>query len=342
MAEKQPFTTELIARLAVERGIAVSLEPTYGHVGQLVLPNGRRCSFSNTSIDANAFGSAELARDKAYALHFLRAAGLPTVESQTFFAPRWARAMASDRTPSAALSYARTVGFPVYVKPNHLCQGREVYCTDDANAFMEAVGRIVQLDRVFLVQRPVVGRDLRVVVVGDVVALAYERFPVAVVGDGTATIAMLLHAKRRALRDQHRHVKLRTNDVRIDACLLRQGLRRTSVPTASTRVPLLDVVNCSTGGDAMDCTDTLNPSLRDLAVCATHSLGLSFAGVDIIVAEDGSATLLEVNASPGLEHYARSSDTAMARVEACYRLVLERLCRGVDVLSPVALPGRIL
>jgi len=79
------------------------------------------------------------------------------------------------------------------------------------------------------------------------------------------------------------------------------------------RVYLLDNANLSSGGDAVDVTETIHPGFKKIAVRLTRDMGLRICGVDLMV--DGNITgkpstywILEVNAAPG------SGDTGGLRV----------------------------
>lgn len=322
-----PFTIATVANIARELGIGVRVEPGWGYVLQLTYANGARRYFSNAACDLNPHAAAAIAKDKGYAEGFLRALGYPVPGSEVFFAVRWARAIGSDRTPLAARAYAERVGYPLFVKPNDLQQGIGVHCVGTAEAFADSVERITRRDRVFLVQRPIPGRDVRCVVLDGKLIVAYERTPLAVTGDGRSTIARLLRRQLRALRVAGRDVRMTTRDSRMRNRLARMGMTTTTVPQDGERVALLDSANCSTGGEMTDVTDALHSSYANLAASAARDLGLRFTGVDLLVDGDIRAAgapvvILEMNAAPGLEHYASLGADALARVERMYREVL--------------------
>jgi len=65
-------------------GITINIEPRYGYVGQIVLPDGRKRYFRGTNFDLNPLGASEIARDKAYAAYFMCLMGYPVVEGRQF------------------------------------------------------------------------------------------------------------------------------------------------------------------------------------------------------------------------------------------------------------------
>lgn len=124
------------------------------------------------------------------------------------------------------------------------------------------------------------------------------------------------------------------DDPRIAAKLKRQGLTFRSVPSRGERVFLLDNANLSSGGDARDVTASVNPAFRDLAVCLTRDMNLRLCGVDLMIDGHiqespipGTYWVLEINAAPGLDHYAKTGKAQQQIVEELYLKVLHNLDR---------------
>ena len=85
-----------------------------------------------------------------------------------------------------------------------------------------------------------------------------------------------------------------------------QNLTLDSVPAKDDRIFLRLNSNISTGGDSLDVTDSVHPSVIEIAKRAVAAFpGLAFAGIDFmtkdITAEQtpGSYVIVEVNESPG-------------------------------------------
>jgi len=327
-----PLASRLIVAVAERLGVAVCLEPEYGYAGQLTLSNGRRRYFRGTHLDLNGLGAAAIATDKAYAAYFLARLGYPVPEGQTFYSDAWCRTIGSRRDANAAYAYARALGWPVIVKPNGKGQGVAVakaYNRRELERALRAVFTLAQ-DRVALVQRPAAGDDYRLVVLDGAVLAAYQRLPLAVVGDGVSSVRELLARRQARLRAAGRPAGIVPDEARLRARLRRDGLTLDAVPAGRTRVVLLDNANLSAGGEAVDVLDRLHPGYADLAARIARDLGLRFCGVDLL-SEDGldrpprRYTVLEVNAAPGLAHYAASGPRQRQTVEAIYERLLRAL-----------------
>ena len=90
--------------------------------------------------------------------------------------------------------------------------------------------------------------------------------------------------------------------------------------------------NLSTGGDSIDVTATVHPEFAARAIALTRDMGLRLCGVDFMV--DGDITqpphtfwVLEINAAPGLDHYARSGSAQEEIVRGLYLKVIKSLDR---------------
>jgi D-alanine-D-alanine ligase-like ATP-grasp enzyme len=328
---KPSFVTPIIKKLAARARAKLVLEPKYNYAGQIEFANGRRKYFKGTSFDLNPLGSSEIAQDKAYATFFMNGLGYKTIEGESFFTRDWCKVIKSDRGPECGYRYARQLGFPVIVKPNSLSQGAGVCKVHNRIEFMQAVKSFSSRDRVFLVQKAVTGRDYRVVVLNDEVISAYERTPLAVVGDGQSSVRELLKKKQRHFVSAGRDTVIKMNDFRTVNCLRRRGLSMNSVPERGERVVLLDNANLSSGGDAVDVTSSIHPTFYQLATSLTRDMGLRFCGVDLMLPVStieqpcNDYHIIEINAAPGLDHYAEIGRRQRRIVDALYLKVLEAM-----------------
>jgi D-alanine-D-alanine ligase-like ATP-grasp enzyme len=326
---------ELVAEIAPRLGLELHLEPTYGYVGQLVAADGRRFYFRNSCLDVNPQGAAELARDKAYCAYFLRRMGYPVPDGETFYSDHWCQVIGSDRDATAAYSYAKAITFPVVVKPNRKSNGVGVSIARSRRELERGLRAVFGHagDPVALVQPVIPGLDLRIVVLDREVVVAYRRAPLSVVGDGRSTLAELLQQKLETLRQAGRRVAPLAGDFRVRARLKRLGLTPRSVPGDGQVVVVRDIANLSAGGEAEDVSDLLHPGYRELAARATRDLGLRYCGVDVLTAgpvdrPPEQYVILEMNPSPGLDHFARLGPmqrSAAARLyEQLLRLMVAR------------------
>jgi len=321
-----------LQKIAPSIGAHILLEPEWGIAGQITFKSGKRSYFRYNTLDLNPVGAADIAKDKDYANYFMRQLGYPTVPgSKTFFSSKWAEVLGiNHRCIDDAFRYASQLGFPVVVKPNSGSQGSGVAIVHTKRSFYRALRAIFMQDRIALVQKPVVGKDYRLVVLDDEIISAYERVPLNVIGDGSASVSTLLARKQREFRHSKRDTQIKTEDSRISEKLKRQSLTLFSVPKKGERIFLLDNANLSTGGDSIDVTKQVHPLFAEIAINLTREMGLRLCGVDLMVADDivrapGVYWVLEINAAPGLDHYAKSGMHQEKVVEELYLKVLKSL-----------------
>lgn len=323
----------LLKKIAPRIGAVVHLEPAWGYAGQIEYKSGRKRYFRGASIDLNTLGAAKIADDKDYANFFMAQMGYPIVPgSKTFYSNEWAHAIgARGRGIDDAYRYAQKLGFPVVVKPNSGSQGMCVALVHTKQEFYRALRAIFQRDKIALVQKQVRGRDYRIVVLDNKVISAYERIPLNVVGDGVSSILRLLKEKQRRFIADGRDTNIKVNDPRITAKLERQELTLRSVLIEGARAYLLDNANLSTGGDAVDVTESVSPFFKKFAITLAREMGLRLCGIDLMVdgvitfASPGPFWVLEINAAPGLDHYAKAGRAQEKIVENLYLEVLKSM-----------------
>ena len=333
--EALPVWLRLMARFAQARGGHLEVEPDYGYAGRLVGASGRSHFFKGTVLDINAAGAAALARDKDYAARFLAAAGLRVPRGLLVHAPR-RRAALHLKNPAvaarladtrAAETFARLVGYPVFVKPNEGSEGEGVTRAGDPQALDAALDQLfTQHDRV-LVQGSEAGEDFRAIVLDGRVLAVFQRKPFCVTGDGTSPLATLVASAVSGLGGNGKGTRINADDPRILGHLAASGWVPESVPGAGDEVTLLPNANLSTGGRAVDVTTSIAPAFAGVATEAARALGLRFAGVDLIATgpDNPAPVVLEVNAGPGLSYFHRLGADEAATVERIYEGLVDAL-----------------
>lgn len=327
---------KLLRKIAPCIGATIFLEPEWEIAGQITFKSGKKSYFRYNTLDLNPVGASDIAKDKDYANLFMQRLGYPVVPgSKTFFSKEWAQAIgAPQRMIDNAYTYSKKLGFPIVVKPNSGSQGSGVAIVHNRREFYRAMRAAFKLDRVVLVQRPVRGQDYRLVVLDDEVISAYERIPLNIVGNGKTSIKQLLQIKQCQFINSKRGTRIKIDDPRIAEKLKRQKLTLRSVPSPEKQIFLLDNANLSSGGDAIDVTTSVNPAFCQLAIQLTKDMNLHLCGVDLMVDGrineppiPGKYWVLEINAAPGLDHYAKTGKAQEKIVEELYLKILRSLDR---------------
>lgn len=155
------------------------------------------------------------------------------------------------------------------------------------------------------------GQEYRILATRNDVIGVIQRIPANVIGDGVHTIEQLLLEKnadpRRGEQVGKKALVVITIDDVMRQFLQKQGKDLSSVPTKGEQVFLRAVSNLAQGGDSIDQTDIIHPSVRDIALRCMRAIpdlaiaGIDFMTHDISVEQHNDAyVIIEVNSSPML------------------------------------------
>ena len=252
--------------------------------------------------------AVELASDKEETNSILRDLGLPVPKQRLV------------RSSSDAKRAAERIGFPVVVKPLAGNHGRGVSINLKTNEEVEvAFDKAREHGRNVIIESYLEGYDHRLLVVDGELVAAAKRVPGHVIGDGKHTIEELVEVVNQDPRRGVGHEKVLTRlelDHQADRLLAKLDYDRTTVPADGDVVYLRSTANLSTGGTAIDVTDTIHPDNREMAVRTIKAIGLDIGGVDFLTKDitesyrETGGGICEVNAGPGFRmHVAPSEGT---------------------------------
>ncbi|GMV40988.1 MAG: cyanophycin synthetase [Myxococcales bacterium] len=245
------------------------------------------------------------------------------------------------RTPEEAVRAARGLGYPVVVKPLDANHGRGVgiNLTDD-EAVRHGFAQAREHARTIIVETYLAGDDHRMLVVnGELIAVA-KRVPGHVRGDGQHTVGQLIDLVNADPNRGIGHEKILTRievDHQAERLMLQAGVSLDSVLEEGRVLYLRSTGNLSTGGTAIDVTDSVHPDNREMAVRAVAAIGLDVAGVDFLTPDisrswkDAGGGICEINAAPGFRMH-------VAPTEGTPRDVAGPV---MDMLFPKGAPSRI-
>jgi D-alanine-D-alanine ligase-like ATP-grasp enzyme len=328
---KKPLISEILKKLEKEAGVKIILEPEFGFSGQIVLKDNRKRYFRGTSIDINTLGASDIAKDKDYAAYFMKKMGYPVTESYKFYSDKWAKTIKSDKDIDKGYQKAQNLSFPVILKPNDGSQGRFVTKVYNKNEYYKIAKEIFKKHNVMLLQKVAQGKDYRIVILDGKVISAYERIPLSITGNGKNTVKKLLDLKQKSFIKTGRDTQIDMDDQRIKMKLKREGLSFDSVIDKDKKIFLLDNANLSSGGDAIDVTEWIGDGFKNIAIKLSRDMNLRFSGVDIMTEDSIDSNnpkkyvVLEINAAPGLDHYAFLGSKQKKIVHDLYKKVLQSL-----------------
>jgi cyanophycin synthetase len=204
---------------------------------------------------------------------------------------------------------AQGVHYPVVVKPLDAAKGTAVSVgIDNKEALYMAIERInnardsvelMQSDK-FLVEEMVYGNDYRVLILdGEVIACA-QRIPAFILGDGVSAVQSLIEEFNKNRPDGYQ--------IDLDEDLLNnlksEGIDLSHIVENGIKISLRNNANISSGGRAIDYTDTMSDRFKDICIRAANVVGGVFVGIDIFVDDitlDNNAqeyAIIEINGAP--------------------------------------------
>jgi D-alanine-D-alanine ligase-like ATP-grasp enzyme len=336
-----PYVTRSILRL-MEKGfltnvVSINIEPTYGFAVRLTYSNGmHRVTYGN-DLGLNNAAACDLAKDKGYTKFMLRAIGIECPDGDEFVLPWWEEVMGRIRrnkgndgvrgVDQAPGYIEQNMGYPVYLKPVNGSKGGDIF-TVQSQAELEMVMELYNEKRIRVVmaEAPINMPDYRIVSLDGELISAYRRVPLTVVGNGTSTIKELLEQLQEYYAGQGRDTRLHADDERIRRHLAQRDMTILDVPEAGQSLALVPISNLSAGGTSEDVTDTIAKRWSDLAAQIGENFNLRLVGLDLacddITSPDARYSVIEVNSSPGLDHYALSGDEQRELVDQLYTKVL--------------------
>jgi D-alanine-D-alanine ligase-like ATP-grasp enzyme len=345
MIESKPYYTYVIRSLIrlfsegrLDAIASIDVEPLYGYVARIHYRNGTVRVVYGNDLGLNTGASSDLAKDKGFTKFMLRKSGITVADGKEFILPNWSRRIEASYAErgqaeghshaSKAVDYVETeLDWPVYVKPVSGSKGGDVYRVTEPTELTEILDEFDQkMVRIAVVEAAIEMPDYRIVVLDGQLISAYRRVPLTVLGNGTDTLRDLIIALRHSFINDGRDTQLTPNDPRILHHLASVDLSLDFVPATGKKVTLVAISNLSAGGTSIDVTSCVAPEWVELCVRIAKSFNLRLCGVDLACSDIQTATsnyvVIEVNASPGLDHYALSGNDQMQVVDDLYTRVL--------------------
>jgi len=275
--------------------------------------------------------AVEISCDKEDTHNLLRDLGLPVPSQRMIYSPR------------EAIRAARSIGFPVVLKPLNANHGRGVsinLTTDEQVESAFVFARDQGTSKAVLVESYVEGFDHRMLVVNNELVAVAKRVPGHVVGDGKSTVSQLVDRVNEDPRRGIGHEKVLTR-LELDRPALEllalAGFDADTVLPADEIFFLRNTANLSTGGTAIDLTDVVHPDNKEMAERAIRSVGLDVGGVDFLTQDIAQSykeiggAIVEVNAAPGFRMHVAPSEGEPRDVSG----------KVMDMLFPPGTPTRI-
>jgi len=288
-------TTDSIVSEAADRGIPYIRLNEHSYIQLGHGKNQRRIQASMT--DNTSAIAMEIADEKERTKNILKEAGVSVPHGETV------------RNQEEALELAKSLGYPIAVKPNIGNHGRGISSrVEDSEELKLAFKEAKRIHPQVLIEKYLIGADHRLLVINGELVAAARRDPPFVTGDGESTIKELIEELNRDPKRGVGHEKTLT-EVEIDHMtkrILKQNeYTLETVLAEGEKLKLKSTANLSSGGTATDVTDSVHPKNKMIAERIADIIGLDVMGIDLIVPDlkepihQSDGGIIEVNAAPG-------------------------------------------
>jgi D-alanine-D-alanine ligase-like ATP-grasp enzyme len=292
--------TPSIIRLAARRCGYKSSKFDHPYSRALIISDGKKQFITDHKhtygmYPTNAKFAEFLANDKATTKRVLKKFGFRIIKGKQFYIAHseGVPLLAKDRA-SAAADYAKQIGYPVFVKPNHGSQGsnaRIIFTRQALTAHIKKMREEGVLS--FLVEKLTERPEYRIFVVNGVPQYMYRKKRISVTGTGTHTIAELIAMMKNEIDD----------DV-LKKMLKKEGKTTHSILEAEREIILQETANISMGAEITDYRDQFPVAIKQWTKELYRVTGLSVLGVDVFTKgawnDPHEYLIIEVNSNPSL------------------------------------------
>lgn len=186
------------------------------------------------------------------------------------------------------------------VKPLNTNYGIAVSFPKTEDDYKKAVEKAFTHDNSVIVEEFIDGKEYRFLVIGKKVVSVVHRIPANVKGDGIHTIKHLVEMKNADPLSSRSRVSYPLNLGFTEiAHLKKQRLSTKSILEKGRIVFIRENTNVSTGGDAIEMSNSIDEKFKTIAVKAAKAVEATFCGVDMIINNDNYA-IIEINFNPAL------------------------------------------
>lgn len=255
-------------------------------------------AFGVCTYPVNGATPYTIARDKSHAKSVLRAARLPVIPGELFFAhKRRVKMRGEGREVEDACRFAKTLGFPVFCKPNTGGRGNYAEIIEDVAELSDYAKRVSADFESFLIEPVLAGEEHRVLVQDGAPVFWSRKSPAMLVGDGLTSLSALLDRLNASLEGSG------VSPAR-PAAVLAAGWRLEDVLAEGERLFLPGRRNLSASGAVEHISEDMPAPLARFACAAADAIGLRVAAIDLFdLSPSGDLSdlvIIEVNGNPGL------------------------------------------
>lgn len=289
--------------------------------------NGHQVFFGGGSICAfpiNSATSVTVVRDKSHTINVLSRLGYRVPTGNYFFTRLFKIYEGKGKSAADAIHYADSIGYPLIAKPNDGSHGAFVEKLRSPSDLHTYLAKIKDKVGCFRLEKPLVGREFRLLIVDGKPWYSYCRMSPQLEFDGIHSVKY--HIEQQIERQsQEGFSTIDLHSPSISELLIAQDWTLNTIPGKGVCVPFSAANNISVGGEASDYREQFLDSETAFANELAQLFNLRVLGVDLFLAEDeqdlSKATILEINGNPGLSVADKLSKTRI--ISRLWQFVLQ-------------------
>lgn len=316
--DKLHTNQRLLVEILLEKGAEVETLDAYEELLQVSYQNKTDFLLDRLSSQA-PYHVIKMTADKHFAKTHLQRHGILTPQGKVFTSSRVLE----------AIRYAQTI-FPVVLKPNWGSHGDNIQVNiKNEQELSEAISHFIEANNeneAFIIESFHPWKEYRLFITQLGGFAVVHREWASIVGDGKLNLKQLIEKENLIRIETKKNIPTSICPIVIDRevflHLKEQKINNLDyTPLDNEKVYLRQESNLAKGGKAIDMTDIIHPSFKDLAMKALLAFPkLPIAGLDLLCQDitqpaNDNYVILEINSNPGLAmhtypHQGKSRDVA--------------------------------
>lgn len=289
---------------------------------EIIIGAGNICAFP-----INSATSTFIVNDKSHTINILQHHRYDTAKGDYFFLTDEFRKFRSNgKEKEDAIKYCRSVGYPLYIKPNNGSRGafvEKIYDEKDLLSYINKYGSKLQCVRI---EKPLLGSEWRLFVVDGEIKFGYKRSSPDLNFDGINTIDE--HIKSKSIeQEQYGYKSISSDSSYILNYLNENGLKLKDIPSKGSKMPFSPAQNLSLGGCVSNYSESFSVELNDFTKKISKLFNLRVFGLDVYSEVNklspNSLSILEINGNPSMESASHHSENDI--VSSIWKYILEEL-----------------
>ena len=303
-----PFVLQILQEACAKYGYEFETLDTYSKQLIEISQEGKSCLTGTGKIPIyplNLGTPTQIANDKAHTYTLLKSKGLSIPKGDYFFLQEEYRELRGDgKERENAFSFAKEIGYPVFVKPNRGSFGNLAEVVHNNEELKNHLDCIAERYRISLIQEVLKGSEYRIFVVDGEIEYAYKRSAPQIIGNGKDTADKLIQ-KHNEQYDLSERRMIGEDSLFLQNELKRHSLSFDAIVPNELAIQIAPNANIAVGSTISDYREEFSEECQKWCRRVAEVTNLRVCGIDIFsttnLENSEDFTILEINRSPSLK-----------------------------------------